>query len=79
MIAKTRLIPIFGTEKDSRIADIVFVHGLGGDPLSTWHAQGKKEKINSWMTWLGEDLKEVGVWSIGYEVEPFKRLFVNLD
>ena len=77
MTAKTRLIPIFGTEKDSRIADIVFVHGLGGDPLSTWHSEGKKEKINSWMTWLAEDFlkedrKELGVWSIGYEVEPFK-------
>ena len=72
MTTETRLISIFGTENESRIADIVFVHGLNGDPLSTWHPQGKPEKTNSWMSWLGEDLEGVGIWSIGYEAKPFR-------
>lgn len=69
---KTRLESIIGTEDNSRTADLIFVHGLGGNALSTWHPQNKQEKQNSWLTWLGEDLKNVGVWSLGYEVEPFK-------
>lgn len=68
----TRLEPIIGTENESRSGDIIFVHGLGGDGLSTWHPQGKKEPDNSWLTWLGEDLEEVGIWTIDYEAEPFK-------
>jgi len=58
---QTRLVPILGTDNASRIGDVVFVHGLGGDALSTWHPQGKKEKANSWLTWLGEDLEQVGI------------------
>ena len=68
----TQLIPIIGTENDSRRADIIFVHGLGGDPLGTWHPQGKKEAKNSWLTWLGDDYKNIGIWSVAYEVEPFR-------
>lgn len=71
MTTQTRLVPILGTNNESRIGDIIFVHGLGGDALSTWHPQGEKEKGNSWLTWLGEDLEEVGIWTIGYEAEPF--------
>lgn len=41
MTTQTRLVPILGTDNASRIGDVVFVHGLGGDALSTWHPQGK--------------------------------------
>ena len=72
MSENTKLIPIVGTDNKNRIADIIFVHGLGGDALGTWHPQGKKEAQNSWLMWLGEDLKELGIWSVAYEGEPFK-------
>ena len=50
----------------------MFVHGLGGDALGTWHPQGKKDGDNMfWPAWLGQDLKNVGVWALQYEVEPF--------
>lgn len=68
----TQLIPIIGTENPNRTADIIFLHGLGGDALGTWHPQGKKEAKNSWLTWLGDDYKDIGIWSVAYEVEPFR-------
>ena len=68
----TQLIPIIGTENEDRRADIIFVHGLGGDALGTWHPKGKKEAKNSWLTWLGEDISNIGIWSVAYEVEPFR-------
>ncbi len=72
MIDSTKLISIIGTENEDRTADIIFVHGLGGNALSTWHPQGKKEADNSWLTWLGEELTNLGIWSLAYEVEPFR-------
>jgi len=53
-----------------RIGDVIFVHGLGGDAFSTWHPQGKKDDQQSWLFWLGQDLPNVGIWSLDYEVEP---------
>ena len=72
MVNQTKLIPVIGTENENRSGDIIFVHGLGGDALSTWHPQGKAELENSWLTWLGEDLEDVGIWTIAYAAEPFR-------
>ncbi len=72
MSENTQLIPIIGTENQNRIADIIFVHGLGGEALETWHPKGKKEAKNSWLTWLGEDFNDIGIWSVAYEVDPLR-------
>lgn len=66
------LIEIFGGNNSVRSGDVIFIHGLGGHVLETWHPQGKCDDDNFWPAWLGEDLPDVGVWSLGYEVEPFK-------
>ncbi len=71
-MSETQLIPISGTEHENRIADIIFVHGLGGDALSTWHPQEKQEADNSWLSWLGQDIENIGIWSVDYEVEAFR-------
>ena len=70
MSGKTELIPIIGTEDETRTGDVVFVHGLGGDGRGTWHPEEKKDDDNFWPFWLGDDLGHVGIWSLGYEVEP---------
>ena len=70
MSEKTELIPIIGTEDETRRGDVVFVHGLGGDGRGTWHPEEKKDDDNFWPFWLGEDLGHVGIWSLAYEVEP---------
>ena len=72
MSEKTELIPIIGTENETRRGDVIFVHGLGGDGRGTWHPKEKKDDDNFWPFWLGEDLGNIGVWSLAYEVEPIR-------
>lgn len=46
--------------------DVVFVHGLDGDPRNTWQSSGADDSF--WPRWLSEDLPSIAVWSLGYEV-----------
>lgn len=66
----TRLYTISGCNNAERKADVVFIHGLGGDAYSTWH-HGKDEST-SWPQWIGEEFPEIGVWSLGYAASPTK-------
>jgi pimeloyl-ACP methyl ester carboxylesterase len=60
----SELLPISGCDEVNRLGDVVFVHGLGGDPRAYWCYDGKEE--NFWPHWLGEALPRVGIWSYGY-------------
>ena len=56
------LHPIANTGQTDRVADIVFVHGLGGSSHATWtHA-----KDYFWPSQLGNDVRNCAVWSVGY-------------
>jgi tetratricopeptide (TPR) repeat protein len=46
-------------------ANVIFLHGLGGDPRSTWQ-HGPDEDL-FWPRWLAEDVPGLSVYSIGYE------------
>ena len=61
---------ISGCENSARRADIVFLHGLGGDAFTTWR-YGKDEST-SWPHWLGDEFPDIGVWSLGYAASPTK-------
>ncbi|MEO0532486.1 MAG: hypothetical protein AAF215_01290 [Cyanobacteria bacterium P01_A01_bin.123] len=79
-----RLIAIKGTDNADRQGDVIFVHGLGGSALETWHTDKKAlEKaqksegeafqpgqLNFWPAWLGEDYPQLGIWSLDYDIEP---------
>jgi predicted alpha/beta hydrolase family esterase len=66
----TGLIKILGCDNPSRRGDVVFVHGLAGDAWNTWHWQNPGDrdyqKDNFWLTWLGNDLVDIGIWTFGY-------------
>ncbi len=71
----TELIALANTENSHRVADIIFVHGLGGDAISTWyHPNNKKEKDNFWGMWLGKDFPQWGIWSLDYEVSSINLM-----
>jgi len=63
------LLAICGCQDPQRVGDVIFVHGLNGNPRDYWYHDGKQE--NYWPAWLGEDLSEVGVWSLSYENAAF--------
>ncbi len=68
----SKLHKISGCDNAGRKADVVFIHGLGGDPFETWRF-GDADNT-SWPHWLGAEFEDVGVWSLGYAASPTKWL-----
>lgn len=66
----SQLHEISGCENAERKADVVFIHGLGGDALATW--RHGEDDSTSWPHWLGQEFPQVGVWSLGYPASPTK-------
>jgi len=61
--------------------DVVFIHGLTGDPKGTWLSEETEEY---WPEWLCKSFPEIAVYAIGYpgslfakwakkEMDPFER------
>jgi len=61
---------IIGCSDEGRRADVVFVHGLDGDARETWHPKGEPHSF--WPKWLGEEVHEIGVWSVDYDAASLK-------
>ena len=58
---------IANATKQDRVADIVFVHGLGGASHATWrHGKPGDADHFFWPEEFGKDLPEYGIWSVGY-------------
>jgi len=59
----SRLIELAHARGSQHVA-VVFVHGLGGDPLGTWTSG--KDVAAVWPKWLAEDLKVLpsGPWTM---------------
>ena len=73
-----------GESHQDAIANVVFVHGLGGGPEETWQGNSKDPQT-LWPRWLYDDLNgdspdarpPVNVWSLGYPAETFRMLFFS--
>ena len=65
---------VTGTTNPTRNADVVFVHGLGGDARTTWMSD-KNDPATFWPEWLARDFPDLGVWTLGYtaDVSAWKR------
>lgn len=53
-----------------KVADIVFVHGLGGNDLDTWTNSGGF----CWPKELGKELSNVDIWTLGYNASPIGQV-----
>jgi hypothetical protein len=62
----TALIQISGGDQPDRLADVIFVHGLDSNARTTRHPRNQPDAF--WPTWLGEDVPQLGVWSLSYAV-----------
>ena len=58
------LAPVARMKQTDRVADLIFIHGLGGGSQTTWAAEGKPE--NFWPAWLADQFPNLGVWTLGY-------------
>jgi len=54
--------------RSAALVDVVFLHGIEGDPIKTW----TNEKGGFWPAWLAEESEELAVWSVGYEASASK-------
>jgi protein SERAC1 len=58
---------VASVERPHSTADVIFVHGLGGDGHETWTATPDA----FWPLWIFDDLKTIEVWTLEYPASIF--------
>lgn len=62
-----------------KVADFVFIHGLGGDSTSTWSKDSGV--LGFWPSWLAEEYPELGVWTVQYDtaISKWRKCSLTID
>src|SRR5271156_5468133 len=66
------LLRVSAENIQGRRANLLFIHGLGGDKRNTW--QDGNDGSSFWPAWLAEDIPDIAVYSIGYDASPSQWL-----
>lgn len=69
MVTSACLHPVSNGPRSSFIGEVIFLHGLGGDPLTTWCHDGNKA-TGFWPKWLADAFPKLSVVSVGYPASP---------
>lgn len=62
------LFLVSGPPPAARRADIVFLHGLGGNAWTSWSASNRYRTF--WPGWLGPRIAHAAIWTVGYPASP---------
>jgi protein SERAC1 len=55
-------------------ADVIFVHGITGNPITTWTSAGAAEPEGDyWPNWLAADLPHLNLYTLGYPASLFAQ------
>ena len=54
------------TETERNRGNVVFVHGLDGDPITTWGGSNAHDPM-FWPQWIAEEFPELAVLSLGFD------------
>jgi protein SERAC1 len=67
-------IPFAKIAGNAGCADVIFVHGLTGNPVTTWTSVGATEPEGDyWPNWLATDLPYVNFYTLGYPASLFAQ------
>ena len=61
------------------VADILFIHGLTGDPQATWTSANPQREY--WPSWFCDEFSDVAVYTLGYPasiIEKWAKQEINL-
>lgn len=69
MTSELQFTHIYGDKENARL-DVIFIHGLTGDPMETWQCS---DENGFWPKWLEEKFPDISVYAVGYPSSIFEK------